>query len=284
MKDATQLPFLIRLIDDKSPRVREKVAAQLRALGPALETEIIHQAIPLSPEQRVLLDEIAQLDADVVLRKQWISWLDSHADTEVDRLEAALSLLARWQAGDEYSLSLRELLDDVADEYLRSGWPLEPDSLAQWLFTDLGKNLHGASPESLYNPRYSNLLEVLENGRGIPISLASVFILVGHRVGLEIGGCNFPGHFLARARTEDAEGNGHDLFFDCFGGGRILEEHEVAALYKAAPGAMSQSAPALAMVARVLRNLVMAYEQTGSIDKVRLMLELLGELEQAAEV
>jgi hypothetical protein len=38
------------------------------------------------------------------------------------------------------------------------------------------------------------------------------------------------------------------------------------------------------MVARVLRNLVVAYEQTGSLDKVRLMLELLGELEQAAGV
>jgi regulator of sirC expression with transglutaminase-like and TPR domain len=283
MKDATQIPFLIKLIDDKSLRVREKVANELHAFGPTLEDEILRQSIPVSVEQRLMLDEILQRDGDTVLRRQWQSWLDSQHDDEYGKLEAALSLLARWQSGNEYSMELSELLDDVADEYLRCDWPIEPETLSQWLFTDLGKNFHGASPEGLYNPRYSNLLEVIEKGRGIPISLASVFILVGHRLGLDVSGCNFPGHFLARAHVEDEDG-GRELFFDCFGGGRVLAEHEVSALFKAAPGAMSEPAPALVMVARVLRNLVVAYEQTGSLDKVRLMLELLGELEQAAGV
>jgi hypothetical protein len=117
--------------------------------------------------------------------------------------------LARWQSGNEYSMGLSELLDDLADEYLRCDWPIEPETLSQWLFTDLGKNFHGASPEGLYNPRYSNLLEVIENGRGIPISLSSVFILVGHRLNLDVSGCNFPGHFWhgRTSKTKTARAN-----------------------------------------------------------------------------
>ncbi len=42
-------------------------------------------------------------------------------------------------------------------------------------------------------------------------------MLVGKRVGLTIHGCNFPGHFMARANDGQ-----RDWIFDCFNGGRAL--------------------------------------------------------------
>jgi regulator of sirC expression with transglutaminase-like and TPR domain len=110
-----------------------------------------------------------------------------------------------------------------------------------------------------------------------------LFMLVGRRLGLQISGCNYPGHFLTRAVADDAWGSPQELFFDPYDGGRVLTESEVNALHKAAPLAMSEPSSAIITVARVLRNLVVAYEQIGSLDKARFMLDLLGELESVAE-
>jgi len=47
-----------------------------------------------------------------------------------------------------------------------------------------------------YNPDNSYLNRVLETRRGIPISLALVYIAVGEALGLRVDGIGFPGHFL----------------------------------------------------------------------------------------
>jgi len=127
-----------------------------------------------------------------------------------------------------------------------------------------------------YNARNSNLLHVIESKRGIPISLSCVFILVGARLGLDIRGCNFPGHFLAHARS-----GGLDLLFDCFDAGRLLSPFETNAIRKAEPKLLSTRMPSEVIVARVLRNLTVAYEHTGEFDKVKSIQSMLGELEQA---
>jgi hypothetical protein len=61
--DSSQLPFLLRLIDDPSPRVRERVRQQLRAY-PNLKNEVRAQGITLTPSQRAALDEITSGRAD----------------------------------------------------------------------------------------------------------------------------------------------------------------------------------------------------------------------------
>lgn len=327
MADNSQLPFLIRLVDDRSPVVRAKVARELVAFGPRLEQELDELGLSLSPEQKLLVDEIigqAPLVDDEWLRRLWPSWLQQEDDTA--RLEEALDLLARWHRATESSAEgdssgrgdsggrggdsnarttstpLAVLLDAMADDFLRSNRETTPQQLSAWLFTRAGRNLRGASPEGGYQPQHSNMAWVLQHKRGLPISLACVFILVGHRLGLDISGCNFPGHFLARARAESDANRGagrlfdlgfnrrnprdeeqRDLFFDCYNGGRLLSDEESAALLQAAPHAMTAKAPAVAIVARVLRNLIVAFEQNGALDHARLMVSLLSDLERSTE-
>ncbi len=344
MKDKSQLPFLLRLMDDKSPSVRAKVARELAALGPQLEAEIrrqglvptreqwalVSQIVPARGEEEVAaetLDSVALdslmsddpssgesfsgagefgfsgFDDDAALRRAWLHWLKIRGENQ--KLEAALGLLARWQLGPDGNPPLGTLLDELAADFRASLRPNEPEELSRWLFSSEGRDLRGAPPEGLYNPLHSNLIYVIKARRGIPISLASVFILVGHRLGLDISGCNFPGHFLARARihtrdrqTDDSradnpptrdrraksrhanEADVREVIFDCYGG-RALSAQEAAALSKAVPHEMSIRAPAVVIVARTLRNLVIAFEQTGDINKARFMLSLLSELEQA---
>lgn len=293
MPDASLLPFLLRLVDDKSPVVRAKVARELAAFGPRLHRDIEELGLSLSREQQELIDEItgqAPIEDDDAFRAVWTSWLESN--DEHARLEEALNMLAHWQMQSQIETarapSLASLLDELAADFKSSGRDISPQEMSVWLFSRAGRNLRGAAPDGVYNPQHSNLIYVIQERRGTPISLACVFILVGGRLGLEISGCNFPGHFLARARPASyddlvsmhGEEAGRDLIFDCFNGGRVLSPGESAALRKAEPQAMTVAAPAIAIVARVLRNLVVAFEQTGSLDKARFMISLLSDLER----
>src|SRR5262245_62910963 len=50
--------------------------------------------------------------------------------------------------------------------------------------------------DAYYDPRNSFLNDVIERRIGIPITLSVLYIEVGRRLGLDIRGVGFPGHFL----------------------------------------------------------------------------------------
>ena len=260
----TDLPFLLRLLDDPSPVVRARVAARIRDLGQAIWPAIQTDELPVSPAQCALLSEILSVGDENSLRAQWAR-MQNETDEAV-YLEGCLRILGRWQRGESEARRAAELLDDLADTFL----VLEscPDSVALATFLFDKNGLRGASAGDYYNPLNSNLTHVLENGVGLPITLACVFILVGARVGLPIEGCNFPGHFLARDSRRRT-------VFDPFNGGRVLSAREVATLQKAAPAEMSDAATARDVVARVLRNLSVAYHHAGENEHSSLMISLL---------
>ncbi len=306
LPDTRQLPFLLRLIDDSSPRVRERVAQQLRAFGNGLEREIQAQNLVLTTSQRTALNALGLREKAVASAHSWLEWLGQHDENA--KLEAALSHLAHWQKeaeslsessaeylNNEYSNEylnaaprnldllprsfgrkkpeLGVALDRLAQDFRATGRPWHPEALSAWLFVE--KGLRGDTRD-YYNARNSNLLHVIQYGRGIPISLSCIFILVGARLGLDIRGCNFPGHFLAHARS-----GGLDLLFDCFDAGRLLSPFETNAIRKAEPRLLETRMPSEVIVTRVLRNLTVAYEHSGEFEKMQYVQGLLSELEHA---
>ena len=64
---------------------------------------------------------------------------------------------------------------------------------------------HGFSGDAAnyYDARNSFLNEVLERKRGIPITLALIYIEIGRRVGLPVQGVSFPAHFLVKCPLRD---------------------------------------------------------------------------------
>ena len=56
-----------------------------------------------------------------------------------------------------------------------------------------------------YDPQNSYLHEVLNSRRGIPITLALIYIELASQVGLAARGVNFPGHFLVKLRMPRGE-------------------------------------------------------------------------------
>jgi regulator of sirC expression with transglutaminase-like and TPR domain len=75
--------------------------------------------------------------------------------------------------------------------------------------------------EDYYNPLNSYLPAVLENKRGLPVTLSLVYKLVADRLGIETWGVGLPGHFLI-----GTESNEKLVLVDCFAGGRIVTRDE----------------------------------------------------------
>jgi hypothetical protein len=273
MVDKNQIPYLLQLIDDDSPEVRQHVAEKLLALGPELERELSRFAGDLSSTQVDLLRNLMTDQREAARRREaWLQWPGLPAET--DRLERAFELMAEFQYDWMPPVKLGELLDDIADEFGRSGRPMDPLGLSRFLF--ITKKYRG-NVDDYYNPLNSNLIHVIQSRRGIPITLTCLFILVGARLGLRIHGCNVPTHFLARADLD-----GELLLFDCFNRGRVLTKSEMAQLRNALAPQFEQlitdPPSAEAIVVRVLRNLVSAYEMADLKEKMELTLALLRDL------
>lgn len=56
-----------------------------------------------------------------------------------------------------------------------------------------------------YDPQNSYIHTVLRTRRGIPISLAVVWLELAHSIGLHAEGVNFPGHFLVRLQVSEGQ-------------------------------------------------------------------------------
>lgn len=274
--DDSQLPFLIRLLDDPSPEVRESVLHALEEFGPSLESELARLDPQLHPGQFDPIQPLLHHNRMVNLREEWRGWFAIEDDKEM--LEAAMTMLAGLEAGELHRKSLTDLLDVLAEDFRVQHDGHDPLALADYLFQKQG--LTGASREHYHNPLNSNLVHVIEMKRGIPLSLACIYILVGKRLGIRVEGCNFPGHFLTIARRR-----GDPVIVDCYNGGRRIDRADLAEI----PGNVTLSdiirleCKAPVIVARALRNLVTAYQNSGDLQSMELMSELLTVTERRFE-
>jgi regulator of sirC expression with transglutaminase-like and TPR domain len=123
-----------------------------------------------------------------------------------------------------------------------------------------------------YDPRNSYLNEVMERRTGIPITLSILYLEVGKRLGLNLKGVSFPGHFLVKLTVRRGQ-----LVLDPFTGGEAQSEADLRQrLAQVLPTGEAEQAqldrylePATPrqIIARVLRNLKNIYMQTGKFEQ-----------------
>jgi regulator of sirC expression with transglutaminase-like and TPR domain len=208
-----------------------------------------------------------------------------------DNLATAALLLARLEhRALDPSRYLAEL--DVLGEEARrrlatsAGNPRGPggvEALNGYLFGEQG---FAGNRTHYDDPRNSFLNEVLDRRRGIPITLALVYIEVARRAGLEVHGINFPGHFLL-----GCGGASTPLILDPFHGGAVLSEGDCRELLRRHAGdevAFSTGLLAPAdkrqILTRMLVNLKRSYVRLRSFPQARAVIELLLALDPADAV
>jgi regulator of sirC expression with transglutaminase-like and TPR domain len=131
--------------------------------------------------------------------------------------------------------------------------------------------------EDYYDPRNSFLNDVLERRKGIPITLALIYMEVGRRIGFPLFGVGMPGHFLLKHYDID----GRETIIDCFNGGDILSPQDCQRrLDEIYSGQMALRPEFLFAVSRrqiltrILNNLKTAYLSSREFKKALPMVDL----------
>ncbi|MFT4190071.1 MAG: tetratricopeptide repeat protein [Comamonas sp.] len=121
------------------------------------------------------------------------------ADDALPLLEAAIAI-----AQDEYpELDIQQVLGDVDQLLARLKRRLAPDAspvqrlrlLNQFFFRELG---FGGNVNHYYDPDNSYINVVLRTRRGIPVTLALIWLELAQGLGLPASGVSFPGHFMVK--------------------------------------------------------------------------------------
>jgi regulator of sirC expression with transglutaminase-like and TPR domain len=155
-------------------------------------------------------------------------------------------------------------------------------ALNEFLFADLG---FSGNADNYYDPRNSYLNEVIDRRKGIPITLAVLYIEIGRRIELPLEGVSFPGHFLVRLPMR-----GGTLVLDPFSGGAPQSSDELRErLMRVIPRVAGEGVPIAELpldpflepasnrqiLARLLRNLKGVYREK---DKPERLLEVLNRM------
>ncbi len=269
MLEKEQLPHILNLVDDDAEEVRNHVFKDLTDYGLDLEEDLFEFAEVIDRKNLAIIDPIIQNNRRKWLRKNWSQWFNVRDYHE--KIETAMNLISKFQLGYFQQISLSKRLDQISEDF-KNRYPYGNElDLANYLFQvlDLRGNKH-----DYYSPLNSNLYYALEEGKGLPITLTLIFILIGERLGFNVVGCNFPGHFMAKINIDDEL-----LLIDCFSGGRIIFESELKALtndsYESIMKIIHTESDAETIIKRVLKNLVNAYREKEDTPNLHVISELL---------
>ena len=184
-------------------------------------------------------------------------------DATLPVLEAAVAV-AQDESPDLDVQGVLARIDGLADR-LRRRIPADAAPLQRlrllnrYFFQELG---FAGNVNDYYDPRNSYLPAVLESRRGIPLTLALLYIELATQAGLQAQGISFPGHFLVKLHLPRGE-----VVIDPFSGQSLSREELDERLrpfrrqrgltgeFEAPLGLFLQAAPPRDVIARLLRNL-----------------------------
>ena len=202
-------------------------------------------------------------------------------DDQFPLLEAAVAI-----AQDEApELDVEAVLADVDALALRLKNRLASDApplhrlrlLNRYFFEELG---FAGNVNDYHDPANSYLHQVLARRRGIPITLALLYMEIAGHVGLRAEGVSFPGHFLVKLRLPQGE-----VVIDPFSGRSLsradLEERldlvrQAGAMREAFDvplGLYLQAAGPRDIIARMLRNLRQIHQGRGDARRLLAVLD-----------
>lgn len=144
-------------------------------------------------------------------------------DENINLAEAALLIAAIEYPDLDTDYHLKRL-DQFAEEIRLRIIPHQSaeyilDTMNEYLFGELG---FSGNLTEFNDPRNSFLNDVLDRKLGIPISLSVLYMEIGKRLGLDIKGISFPGHFIVKLPLEEG-----DLVLDPFADGIALDQNEL---------------------------------------------------------
>ena len=98
------------------------------------------------------------------------------------------------------------------------------NEISEYLFNELG---FVGNIRDYYDCKNSFLNDVLNRRRGIPITLAILYLEVASKLGIDVKGVGIPGHFLVGAYS-----NEETFYVDVFNKGTVIDPSECRSIFE----------------------------------------------------
>lgn len=196
MAAVSELPYLIRLLDDKDPAVMPVITERLSEFGGDISHDLAALGLHINTQEKKRLSDALAAGRRETLRNEWIVPSSGAVAMEDDweSFENVLRQISDFSHdGVTLRASLSDSLDLLVDEIRKDITNPTANELRHWLFvsTKFTGVEKGGDEE-----KHFDLCQVIEARKGNPTSLGIMFMLVGYRMGAQVDGCNYPGHFL----------------------------------------------------------------------------------------
>jgi regulator of sirC expression with transglutaminase-like and TPR domain len=276
-----EIASLIRLLDDPDAEIFEHVHEKLKSYGNEV-IEYLENAWEGAFDP-IMQDRIANLVHEIQfsgLKKELQLW---HMSGAFDLLQGAL-IINKYQYPDldeqKVINQIEAIKRDIWVQMMNEGSPADHIKLINHVLY----NIHGFSGNTTNHkdPQNSYLSQVLETKKGNQISLAIIYSVIAQKLDIPVYGVNLPQHFILAYMDETMESefeSGVLFYINAFNKGFIFGRRDVDMFLKQlnlqSEKQFYEPCSNTDIVKRILRNLISAYEQLASLDKVRELTELL---------
>ncbi|KEQ29937.1 hypothetical protein N180_15770 [Pedobacter antarcticus 4BY] len=280
MENSKEIDALIRLLEDPDQEVYGEVEKRLLEHGNAvvkfLETEWEKSLDTLIQER--IENIVHQIQFNNV-KEDLSLWYQSGA---FDLLKGAL-VINRYQYPD---LDEQRVINQL-EEIRREVWlglqhemsSVEKIKLINHIFYKI--NGFSGNTKNHHDPQNSYINQVLDTRKGNQISLAIIYCTIAQKLDIPVYGVNLPQHFILGYIDEtkrDEQEFGVLFYINAFNKGAIFGKHDVDQFLRQLnlqpmPGFYAPCSN-VEIIRRIIRNLISAYENLGSAEKVAELKEL----------
>jgi len=280
MENIKEITALVKLLDDPDQEIYQHVEGRLLEYG----NEVIDY---LENAWEHSLDSLLQQRIENIVHKIQFSnvkedlnlWYQSGA---FDLLQGAL-VINRYQYPDLDEDKVILQIEEIKRE-IWLGLQYEMSSIEKIkLINHIFYNIYGFSgnTKNHHDPQNSYINQVLESKKGNQISLAIIYSTLAQKLDIPVYGVNLPQHFILgyidESKREEQE-FGVLFYINAFNKGAIFCKHDVDQFLRQLnldplPGFYAPCSN-VEIIRRVIRNLISAYENLGSKEKVEELKEL----------
>ena len=280
MENSKEISALVKLLDDPDQEIYQHVEERLLSYG----NEVIDY---LENAWEHSLDSLLQQRIENIVHKIQFTnvkedlnlWYQSGA---FDLLQGAL-VINRYQYPDLNEEKVILQIEEIKRE-IWLGLQYEMSSIEKIkLINHVFYNVYGFSgnTKNHHDPQNSYINQVLESKKGNQISLAIIYSTLAQKLDIPVYGVNLPQHFILgyidESKREEQE-FGVLFYINAFNKGAIFGKHDVDQFLRQLnldplPGFYAPCSN-VEIIRRVIRNLISAYENLGSKDKVEELKEL----------
>lgn len=286
MKNENSIKALVRLIDDPDDSIFEHVRDEIINHGtsaiPFLESSWEKEDYGLLFQSRIE-DLIKEIQFKAV-KDELTNWFKS---SQKDLLTGAL-IVSRYQYPnfdeEKVRAKIQEIRKDIWLEISSHQTAYEKVRVFNKIF--YGKYHFSGNSKDYHSPLNSCINTVLDTKKGNPLSLCILYSVIAQSLDMPIYGVNLPNHFVLTYLDEDnvmsyinpEDKHGNLFYINAFSKGGIFNTDEIDeflnSLNKPKLREYYEPCSNSAIIIRMLTNLISSFQQSGSSEKVKELIEL----------